>query len=326
MAPTGTRRHAQLALQARVVVDRLVVGGRLGVDQDRAQQDEVAELRVDDVAVDAHVPRPAATATGLCETTQILPGKRSISIGKPIAGFTARTPCVFQGRHDLAGDLVDVIAGVVEFQVGDRAGRAADRLPVHPADEAEERLGRREGTQDVVPLVVQGRAADLDQAGVVGPAVQAQLTQPRRIEGLRRLGGAGRSPWLSWKRRTVGCSARFMTASFVCICKYRLQIKVSHACPSDGGPYPTLRSRSFPSVVVTCCWAVFHAGIGSLHEPLSASVNWNGWLHRPSSACNRFEPAPCLHPFDVSAVVWTRSSCRCSQTSVGRATPILRHD
>src|SRR5437879_4824734 len=35
-------------------------------------------------------PRPAATATGLCDTTQILPpGKRSISIGNPIAGFTA---------------------------------------------------------------------------------------------------------------------------------------------------------------------------------------------------------------------------------------------
>ena len=37
-------------------------------------------------------PRPAATATGLCETTHILSGKRSISIGKPIDGLTARTP------------------------------------------------------------------------------------------------------------------------------------------------------------------------------------------------------------------------------------------
>src|SRR5438309_106063 len=38
-------------------------------------------------------PRPAATATGLWDTTQIFPpGKRSISIGKPIAGFSARTP------------------------------------------------------------------------------------------------------------------------------------------------------------------------------------------------------------------------------------------
>ena len=37
-------------------------------------------------------PRPAATATGLCETTQTLSGKRPTSIGKPIAGLTARTP------------------------------------------------------------------------------------------------------------------------------------------------------------------------------------------------------------------------------------------
>ena len=95
----------------------------------------------------------------------------------------------FQRCDDLAGDLVDMIAGVVEFEVGDRPGRAADRLPVHPADEAEERLGGREDAQDVVPLVVQGRAADLDQPGVVGPAVEAELTQPRRIERARRLGG-----------------------------------------------------------------------------------------------------------------------------------------
>ena len=38
------------------------------------------------------IPSPAATATGLCDTTQILPGNWSISIGKPIAGFSARIP------------------------------------------------------------------------------------------------------------------------------------------------------------------------------------------------------------------------------------------
>ena len=38
-------------------------------------------------------PSPAATATGLWETTQILSGKRSISMGKPAAPpFMARTP------------------------------------------------------------------------------------------------------------------------------------------------------------------------------------------------------------------------------------------
>src|SRR5262249_41849086 len=67
-------------------------------------------------------------------------------------------------------------------------GRAADRLPVHPAGEAEQGFRGREVAEDVVPLVVQGGAANLDEAGVVGPAVQAQLTQPRRIEGRRRAG------------------------------------------------------------------------------------------------------------------------------------------
>src|SRR5204863_4331231 len=89
------------------------------------------------------------------------------------------------------GDLIDVIAGVVELQVGDRPGGTADRFPVHAADEAEKRPGGRESTQDIGPLVVQGRAADLDQAGVVRPAVEAQLAQPGRIERFRRLGRAG---------------------------------------------------------------------------------------------------------------------------------------
>src|SRR5439155_27048185 len=127
-------------------------------------------------------PRPAATATGLCDTTQLLPVlKRSISIGKPIAGFSARTPCLSRADTTLR-DLVDVITGVVELQVGDGAGGTADRLPVHPADEAEKCPGRWKNTENIVPLVVQGRAADLDQAGVVGAAVEAQLTQPGAIE------------------------------------------------------------------------------------------------------------------------------------------------
>ena len=38
------------------------------------------------------MPRPAATATGLCETTHIFSGQRSASIGKPIGGLMAGTP------------------------------------------------------------------------------------------------------------------------------------------------------------------------------------------------------------------------------------------
>src|SRR5262249_911271 len=93
----------------------------------------------------------------------------------------------FERRHDFPGDLVDVIAGVVELEVGNRAGRAADRLPVHPANEAEKRLGVWEVAQDVDPLAIQGRAADLDWAAVIGSKGEAQLTEARRIEWFRRL-------------------------------------------------------------------------------------------------------------------------------------------
>ena len=37
-------------------------------------------------------PSPASTATGLCATTQVLPGQAPISIGKPAPGCSARTP------------------------------------------------------------------------------------------------------------------------------------------------------------------------------------------------------------------------------------------
>src|SRR5439155_15665473 len=44
----------ELALEAWVIVDRLVVSGRLGVQQHGSQQDEAAEPGMDDVAMDAH--------------------------------------------------------------------------------------------------------------------------------------------------------------------------------------------------------------------------------------------------------------------------------
>ena len=64
---------------------------------------------------------------------------------------------------------------MVKFQIGNRARRAAHRFSVHSADKAEEGLRRREEAQNVVSLVVQSRAANLDQAGIVGAAVEAKL-------------------------------------------------------------------------------------------------------------------------------------------------------
>ena len=55
--PDRARRHAELALQARVVRGRPRRLGHLGLEQDRPEQDEVAELGMDDVPMDAHHPQ-----------------------------------------------------------------------------------------------------------------------------------------------------------------------------------------------------------------------------------------------------------------------------
>ena len=126
----GTRRHAQLAFQARVVRDRLAIGGGLGGDQDGAQQDEVAEPGVDDVAVDAHVPQARSDGDRLVRHDPNLPTRKAVHLHREAHRRVQRpNPLALQGRHDLAGDLVDVIAGVVEFEVGDRPGRDCGSAP-----------------------------------------------------------------------------------------------------------------------------------------------------------------------------------------------------
>src|SRR5262249_9987152 len=53
---------------------------------------------------------------------------------------------------------------------------------VQPAHEGSGGLGGGAVREDVVFVVVRGRAADLDQAGSVSSAVAAQVRQPRRID------------------------------------------------------------------------------------------------------------------------------------------------
>jgi len=62
---------------------------------------------------------------------------------------------------------------------------AADRLPVHPADDAEERPGMWNAAHDVVSLVGQCRTVAVDETDSIGPGVQTELTQPRRCNRRR---------------------------------------------------------------------------------------------------------------------------------------------
>ena len=127
--------------------------------------------------MDAHVTEPRSDSDRLVRHDPDLPTWKAVHLHRE-AHRWVHCPYLLtlQGRNDLAGDLVDMLAGVVEFEVGYRPSRAADRFPIHPTHEAEECLGGWEVTEDVGSLVVQRRAADLDQAGIVSPAVEAQVT------------------------------------------------------------------------------------------------------------------------------------------------------
>src|SRR4051794_33267157 len=86
-----------------------------------------------------------------------------------------------------------MIPDVVELQVGDRPGRAADRLPVHPADEADQPLRPRVEAEDLGPLVVELVSVDGHEADVIGPRVQADPPQPLGVDSTRvgaRLGSS----------------------------------------------------------------------------------------------------------------------------------------
>src|SRR5207302_11167796 len=91
-------------------------------------------------------------------------------------------------RHDLARHFVGVITGMVEFEVGNRARRAADRLAIHSTDKTQKRFCSRKVTENVVALVVECRPADLDQPDIIGPAIEAQLAEPGGVEHLRGRG------------------------------------------------------------------------------------------------------------------------------------------
>ena len=71
-----------------------------------------------------------------------------------------------------------MVPDVMKFQVGDRPGRAADRLAVHPANKADQPLRPRVEAEYLGPLVVEFVAIDAHEADVIGPGVQADSPQP----------------------------------------------------------------------------------------------------------------------------------------------------
>jgi hypothetical protein len=113
--------HTQLAFKAWRVVQRLAVAADRRVEQDRGQQDEVAELRVNDVAVDTHYPHPGRDRHRLVRYHPD-PAREVVHLDREGRRRVQRAMSgVLQAAHDLVRGLVDDLAAAVELLIGDAA-------------------------------------------------------------------------------------------------------------------------------------------------------------------------------------------------------------
>ncbi len=101
---------------------------------------------------------------------------------------------------------------MVEFKIRNGASWCADRLPIHPHDVADERLGAGECLQDVVALIVDFVTVDLDEADIIGTGVEDELTQPIGVE--RMIAFFGDARVLLANPLHGGMFGKFMTFAF----------------------------------------------------------------------------------------------------------------
>src|SRR5689334_16859573 len=71
---------------------------------------------------------------------------------------------------------------MVELEVGHRASRAADGFTVHPADDAQQRLGPREERKDISALVRNRWSVNFHKTDIVRARSKTELSQPLRIK------------------------------------------------------------------------------------------------------------------------------------------------
>jgi hypothetical protein len=204
----GTRGHAELALQAGVEGDRPVVAVDRRVDHDGAEEDEVAEPRVDDVAVDAHLAQPGLDGHRFVRDHPGFAGPGADLHGEARARVQCAHAVVAERGGDAVADVGDSVVGTVELPVADRARGGADRLDggaLHERDQGV-RPGERRG--DVGELLGEGGPLDVDEPDVVGAGPQAKVPERGVVEdagrGEQRVAVLGRGPRPHGPHRRVG--------------------------------------------------------------------------------------------------------------------------
>src|SRR5215510_3654506 len=143
-----TCRYAQLTFQTRVVIERALVFGYLGIDEHRSQQNEVAKLRVNNIAMNTHVTEASSHCDCFVRHKPELARSNSIHFHRKPHRRVDRTDAnITERRHDSMGSFVYSIAGVMKFDVRNGTRGIANGLAVHSQDEADQRSRFREESQ-----------------------------------------------------------------------------------------------------------------------------------------------------------------------------------
>jgi hypothetical protein len=144
----------------------------LPVHQHRSEQDEVAELGVNDVAVDAHLSQPGCHGDRLvADDPDLLREGVHVHRETHRGSDGTHTDLPELGRYG-AAHFVRVVTGVVKLEVGDRASRSANVLPVHSAHEADEHFHAGKRGFQILLLVRNFGSIDRHEPHIVSARVQ----------------------------------------------------------------------------------------------------------------------------------------------------------
>src|SRR5579859_3039784 len=93
-------------------------------------------------------------------------------------------PNLFQCRNNSEGHFVSFVCRVMEFEVGDGTGWRPDVLPVHAADNTDERSGPGKDVLNVSLLIGNFWPITLNKTHIVCSRIQTQLPEPSCIKYL----------------------------------------------------------------------------------------------------------------------------------------------
>ena len=134
----------------------MVVVGRLAADQDRTQEHKIAELGMDQVAVNTHVAEAGFDGDRLMRNDPSCASPDLVHLhGKSHGRIHSFNVSFLKFGDDRGADFVHFFAGPVEFQVGDRSRRATHRFACHPADKTQQSPGPGIIPEDLLTLRIE---------------------------------------------------------------------------------------------------------------------------------------------------------------------------